>query len=213
MRHMKKYLLTLSSLLLASCDDMVGNGKNETIVLNKPIEATAPVPEILTQKNEQPVQKVYQTRLECEDGDVYAISMSETGEAFDIYLNDELLVSTRDMSQAEKEATKEVALEMVENLRLLHGAEEFLDQNGSYSRLGAYRSSGKHTLQIPRMKSRIRSSKARLLENITDMMKILIDCENQDPVFLHEENTLRLQVSSKRARFISNQSFARQNEG
>lgn len=210
---MKKYLLTLGGLLLASCDDMVGNGKNETIVLNKPIEATAPVPEMSTKKNDQPAQKVYQARLECEDGDVYAISMSETGEAFDIYLNDELLVSTRDMRQAEKEATKEVALEMVENLRLLHGAEEFLDQNGSYSRLGAYRSSGKHTLQIPRMKSRIRSSRGRLLENITDMMQILIDCENQEPVFLQENNQLKLQVSSKRGRYITQQSFMRQNEG
>ena len=138
--------------------------------------------------------------------------MSETGEAFDIYLNDELLVSTRDMSQAEKEATKEVALEMVENLRLMQGAEEFLDQNGSYSRLGAYRSSGKHTLQIPRMKSRIRSSRGRLLENITDMMQILIDCENQEPVFLQENNQLKLQVSSKRGRYITQQSFMRQNE-
>ena len=209
---MKKYLLTLGGLLLASCDDMVGNGKNEAVVLNQATEATAPVPEILTQKNDQPVQKVYQARLECEDGDVYKISMSETGEAFAIYLNDELLVSTNDMSAAEKEATKEVALEMAENLRLMQGAEEFLDRNSKYSMFGACRSNGNNTLQIPRMKSRIRSSKARLLENITDMMQILIDCENQEPVFLQENNQLKLQLSSKRGRYITQQSFARQNE-
>ena len=210
---MKKYLLTLSGLLLASCDDMVGNGKNEAVVLNKPTEATMPIPEFLIEKNDQPKDHVYQTTLECEDGDRYKISISASGERFTIYLNDEVLLSTSDMTPAEKKATREVALEMVEDMRLIQGAEEFLVQNGSYSRLGAYRSNGQHTLQIPRMKSRIRSSKARLLENITEMMQILIENEAQAPVYLQEGSHLKLQVSSKRARFITNQSFSRQNEG
>lgn len=209
---MKKYLLTLSGLLLASCDDMVGNGKNEAVVL-KPTEATMPIPEFLIEKNDQSVAQVYQTKLECDDGDVYKISMSESAEAFVIYLNNEVLLSTSDMRPDEKEATREIALEMAEDLRLIQGAEEFLAQNGKYTRLGAYRSNGQNTLQIPRMKSRIRSSKARLLENITEMMQILIENESQEPVYLQEGSHLKLQVSSKRVRFITNQSFSRQNEG
>lgn len=215
---MKKYFLTLSGLLLASCDDMIESNSKAQVLLKAPVAKTVAPGVVQANKaeSEQALvasQKVYQTRLECEDGDVYKISMSETGENFSIYLNNELLVSSNDMTEQEKEATKEIALQMVENLRLIEVAEDFLSQNSTSLRFGTYRQTKRNTLQLPRMKSRIRSSKERLLENVTEMMHILIECEENPVLFLQETGNLKFKVTSRRARMMSRAGNLRQNEG
>ena len=215
---MKKYFLTLSGLLLASCDDMIESNSKAQVLLKAPVAKTVAPGVVQADKaeSEQALvasQKVYQTSLECEDGDVYKISMSETGENFSVYLNNELLVSSKDMTEQEKEATKEIALQMVENLRLIEGAEDFLSQNSTSLRFGTYRQTKRNTLQLPRMKSRIRSSKERLLENVTEMMHILIECEENPVLFLQETGNLKFKVTSRRAKMMSHAGNLRQNEG
>ncbi|MBO7244240.1 MAG: hypothetical protein J6V53_03040 [Alphaproteobacteria bacterium] len=211
---MNKQLLTLSCLFLASCDDMVSKQPVEDQKINQSVSETVVFqPGMKTPTNALEERlKVYQTRLECNDGDVYKVSMSDSADHFAIYLNNELLITTAEMTDDEKAATREVALKMVENLRLIDGAESFLSQHSQRTLTGIYRQSSRTTLQTPRMKSRIRSAKERLIENVTEMMQILLEREGQEPEFLREVQHLKPQALSRKEQKISKMNISFQNE-
>ena len=193
---MNKYLLSLSCLFLSSCDDVVTTSVQEGH--NQSQKAV----EVADLKKVQEETTAYRAKLTCDDGDVYYISMGNNAKEFKILLNDEVLIDSKELTFEEKEATKEVVQSMYENIKMLASAEEFLTQNTRRMLMKTYSSNRRNVIQVARMKSRLRSSKEKLLEDMTKMMEILIETEDRQNGFIENEDFLLPQCVSKKGRLI-----------
>ena len=128
--------------------------------------------------------------------------MGNNAKEFKILLNDEVLIDSKELTFEEKEATKEVVQSMYENIKMLASAEEFLTQNTRRMLMKTYSSNRRNVIQVARMKSRLRSSKEKLLEDMTKMMEILIETEDRQNGFIENEDFLLPQCVSKKGRLI-----------
>lgn len=188
---MNKYLFSLSCLFLLSCEERGMSVASQNQMGENPVAIKQEGKSFLFGKND------YHTEIKCDEGDVITISMSKTGENFEILMNGEELVSSENLNAEEMARVRPIVTKMTENLRLHASAEDFFKRNKPKKAMGLYQVETRKSLQVPRMQSRLYNSKDELLKNVSEMMRILIDYEEKKPEAVKQPSVVRPKVASK----------------